>query len=215
MSIALFMSEISDPISKVQTLESFSYGQSKVIIESLNLSSNFLSNFSKENFKMKLSSNLDPSLELKATVYANDQMYGITFKTLGGNEITIEKLFKINRREAFRYKIPQGYEIKVKVSNDLKTTTKNLKLYDLCVEGIGLKLEPGLNLKAGDKVFIEFSLNSKDITAEGEVRGIFKLKEGKEDILKIGIKFKKVSHFGAGYITSFINQKVSQYSKKI
>ena len=214
-SLALFMNEITDTLTKNQILESFSYSQAKLSIDLPKIDTKFVGDFNKATQCLELAANIDPNLELKATVYANDQLFGVTFNTLAENKIKIIKLFKINRREAFRYKIPQAYDIKIKISNETKLIQKSLKLYDISVEGLGLKLEPGLNLKVGDKVYLEFMINQKEVSGEGEVKGIFKIKEGKEDIMKIGIKFKKMSHFSAGYITSYINQQVSQYSKKI
>jgi c-di-GMP-binding flagellar brake protein YcgR len=221
----IFMNEISDRHTQEQYLDEVCSRQCRIEISTdegkfiSDLEGTFWRSEGKIYVKAAPSSiALKVGTKYKATILGNNLILGIltSIKEINDKIIKLnypEKVFKINRREAFRFKIPGAYQIPVTL-----VTTNNKKfdgvLFDISVEGVGVWINTD-SLPVGTKFSqVYFKLETKEIYAIGEIKVVFPLELNKKKGFKVGIKLDKFSQGGQGSIVSYMNRHLSQYAKK-
>lgn len=161
---------------------------------------------------------LQPGVKYKATVLGNNLILGliVSIKELGEKVIKLnfpEKVFKINRREAFRFAIPTAYQIPVELN--IQGKKHSAILYDVSVEGIAIWVPQDL-WPVGTKIDqLYFKLESKEIWSQGEIKVFVPLELHKKKGFKVGIKLIKCTPGCQTHIVSYMNRYLSQYAKKI
>lgn len=155
----------------------------------------------------------------KATVFADNQVFGMVVQFIKQevNQLIVSypsKFFKINRREAFRFKIPSAYEIPVTVVVDNQSYEG--RLFDLSLDGAGIWFRTQPNFKSGQNIQqVFFKLDNKEIYSLGEIKVCFPLENQKVMGVKIGVKMLKMEHQCQTHIMNYMNRHLSQYAKKI
>lgn len=162
--------------------------------------------------------NLQPGVRYKATVLGGNNVLGlvVTVKELTDKVIKLnypEKVFKINRREAFRFQIPGGYQITAEII--IKGKKYFASVVDISVEGVGLWVSHDL-WKAGTKIDqIVFKLENKEVYSGGEVKVVFPMEFNKDKGFKIGVQLIKPASGSQTIIVNYMNRYLSQYAKKL
>lgn len=161
---------------------------------------------------------LTPGVRYKATVLGGNTVLGliVTVKEITEKVIKLnypEKVFKINRREAFRFQIPGGYQITAEIM--IKGKKYFASVVDISVEGLGLWVNHDL-WKPGTKMDqITFKLENKEVYSGGEVKVMFPMEFNKDKGFKIGIQLIKPASGSQTIIVNYMNRHLSQYAKKL
>ena len=227
MSQPIFMTEITDKVQQEQMLEEVCMKKCRIEI-STNDGVKFISNlegtFWRNTQEIYVQFNpesevyLTPGVKYKATILGGNTVVGliVTVKEITDKVIKLnypEKVFKINRREAFRFQIPGGYQITAEVTIGGKKYFASV--VDISVEGVGLWVNHDL-WKVGTKMDqIFFKLENKEIYSNGEVKVIFPMEFNKDKGFKVGIKLIKPASGSQTIIVNYMNRHLSQYAKNL
>ncbi len=221
----IYMNEISDLIQKKETFELCVLKKSRIEI---NLNNDkiigFLEICELNRFAIKLISSNNVEFKndsYKATVYTDAKLFGLVFNFLKKDGELFwfsypDKLFSINRRETFRFKIPTGYQ--VDVGFIINNSNFEGSVLDISLEGAGIliSLDKKDKFKVGDLISnIHIKLENKEIYAFGEIRSITEYATNQKKGIKLGIKFTKIQNQYQTCIMNYMNRHLSHYSKKL
>lgn len=227
MSQPIFMTEITDKSQKEQMLEEVCVKKCRIEI-STNDGVKFISNLegtfwkaSQEiyvQFNPESEIHITPGVKYKATILGGNTVLGlvVTVKEVTDKVIKLnypEKVFKINRREAFRFQIPGAYQITAEILSEGKKYFATV--VDVSVEGVGLWVNHEL-FKVGmkmDQIF--FRLENKEVFSSGEVKVIFPMEFNKDKGFKVGVKLIKPAQGSQTIIVNYMNRHLSQYAKNL
>jgi c-di-GMP-binding flagellar brake protein YcgR len=227
MSQPIFMNEITDRLQQEQMLEEGCMKKCKIEIatpEGAKFISTLEGTFWRTSQELYVQLNPDsnvvlaPGIKYKATILGGNTIIGLVVEVKEITEKVIklnypEKVFKINRREAFRFQIPGAYQITAEIM--LGGRKYYASLVDISVEGVGLWVNHDL-WKVGTTIDqITFKLDNKEIYSSAEVRVVFPMEFNKDKGFKVGVKLVKPASGSQTTIVNYINRNVSQYAKKL
>lgn len=151
------------------------------------------------------------------TVYSDQSLYGaqVDVTACEGNKISlgpINNLYKINRRESFRFTFPdmENWFISLFFSYKLN----KFRIYDLSSDGLSFEVPESFLVKTGDLIpQVTFNLQGVEFKADIEVRGAFPHKT-KKGVKKVGVKFLKIHQGHKWQLTNFVTSCAIKYLKK-
>ena len=151
------------------------------------------------------------------TVYSDQNLYGAQIDVTSYSEGkasfgSINNLYKINRRESFRFTFPDSENWFISLFFSYKLN--KFRIYDLSSDGLSFEVPESFLVKTGDLIpQVTFNLQGVDFKADIEVRGAFPHKT-KKGIKKVGVKFIKIHQGHKWQLTNFVTSCAIKYLKK-
>lgn len=223
--VQIFMTEISDKTAISAIIEECCMKQCRIeiVVDEVKYTSKFNGIYFLSFLEMEISKipevSWSENKNYKATIFTDNQVFGMIceFKKESTSGLVFSlpsKFFKINRREAFRFKIPSAYDIGVEVVVNNKKYMG--RLMDISLDGVGLFFPNKFNFEVGNKASsISFKIDGKEIYSLGEIKVILDTEAFKTKGFKVGWRLEKISGQGQTHIMNYINRNLSQYAKKI
>lgn len=156
--------------------------------------------------------------DISVLVYTDSFMYQAKCRPLSleGGKLKCHiphELYKLNRREAYRYKL--GLLQKVSAEFLLGHEKLTFPLSDISVDGLGVLLPTALSSRVSLNTFAPLELKFKDraINLEVEFRSL--LSTCNPEQLKLGIRINKFPPGAQSFISNFINSARVQTLKKV
>ena len=127
-----------------------------------------------------------------------------------------EQVFKVQRRKDMRFRVPEGHVLKVEFDDPLNPgQVIQKKVFDISASGLAFVTEiedesvyvSGLLLH-----HMKFSLNSRQITVDAEVRHRRAVESArKKELTKVGVTFKYIKAADSQFIASYAFEESRKY----
>ncbi len=129
-----------------------------------------------------------------------------------------KNLFRVQRREFFRFKIPPGHVLRVEVKAPLSDETLSLKVIDVSAGGLAFSVKKphsddfiaGMQLSS-----LRFTLNRRAVYCEGFIRHVRSMKIEGEDVQVVGILFHRLREEDRKWVDDYVREQTRRMLAKL
>lgn len=130
-----------------------------------------------------------------------------------------QALFRVQRREHLRFKIPMGHTLRVEVASTVdRARSFQNKVVDISAGGLAFyaKLNQEADFQAGQIITsMRFTLNRRVVICQGEIRHVRSAKVEGEDLLVIGVLFYKMGEEDRDWVSLYVRQQTRNILSKM
>ncbi len=129
-----------------------------------------------------------------------------------------KNIFRVQRREFLRFKIPPGHVLRVDVKAPLADETLSLKVVDISAGGLAFTVKrphsddfiSGMQLSG-----LRFTLNRRAIYCQGFIRHVREVKIEGEDGIAVGILFHRLREEDRKWIEDYVRDQTRRMMAKL